>query len=89
MTPIAHDQEPKFTPYLIEIVETADLIGTGEGSRMCVMDDDGSTYAACRVASCRQARRQIQAWAYEFPIVIADAYRRVEDHFAGLHARNQ
>ena len=82
------EREPDFTPCTIEIVETADLIGIGKGSRMCVMDDEGSTYAACEVASRRQARRQIEAWAYEFPIVVADAYRRVDAHFSRLRDRN-
>jgi hypothetical protein len=80
-------QEPEFTPYTIEIVEAADLVGSGDGSLMCVMDADGSTYAACTVTRCRQARKQINAWSYDFPIVIADAYRRVEAHFARIRER--
>jgi hypothetical protein len=87
MTRIANDPEPKFTPCTIEIVATADLIGDGDGSRMCVTDDEGSTYAAATVVSRRQARRRIEAWSYEFPIVIADAYRRIDEHFARIAAR--
>ena len=87
MTANSPDHGPKFTPCTIEIVEIADLTGGGEGSRMCVMDEEGSTYAAATVASRRQARRRIEAWSYEFPIVIADAYRRIDEHFARIAAR--
>jgi hypothetical protein len=49
---------------------------------MCVMDTDGNGHDAVLLTSYRQAKRQIQQWAAEFTINVADAYRQLADHYS-------
>jgi hypothetical protein len=49
---------------------------------MCVMDDDGNGYDAAVLESYRDAKRQIQKWAAEYTINVADAYRQLADYFS-------
>ena len=49
---------------------------------MCVMDEDGNGYDAIVLTSYRTSKQQIQKWAAEYTINIADAYRRLADHFS-------
>jgi hypothetical protein len=71
------DAQPRTTGertmrYTIEIID--DL--------MCVMDDDGNGYDAAVLGSYRDAKQQIQQWAAEYTINVADAYRQLADHFS-------
>ena len=49
---------------------------------MCVMDDDGNGYDAATLTSYREAKQQIQKWAAEYTINVADAYRQLADYFS-------
>jgi hypothetical protein len=49
---------------------------------MCVMDDDGNGYDAATLTSYRDAKQQIQKWAAEYTINVADAYRQLADYFS-------
>ncbi len=49
---------------------------------MCVMDEDGNGYDAAVLESYRAAKQQIQKWAAEYTINVADAYRQLADHFS-------
>jgi hypothetical protein len=59
-------------PHTIEIID--DL--------MCVIDEDGNGYDAAVLESYRAAKQQIQKWAAEYTINVADAYRQLADHFS-------
>ncbi len=49
---------------------------------MCVMDEDGNGHDAAMLDSYRAAKRQIQKWAAEYTIDVADAYRRLAEYFS-------
>jgi len=49
---------------------------------MCVMDEDGNGHDAAVLDSYRAAKRQIQKWAAEYTIDVADAYRRLAEYFS-------
>jgi hypothetical protein len=51
---------------------------------MCVMDEDGNGYDAHILTGYRQAQQQIQRWAAEYTINVADACRQLRDHFSNL-----
>ena len=49
---------------------------------MCLMDEDGNGVDGHLLVGLRDAKRQIQTWAAEYTIDIAEAYRRVSEYFA-------
>jgi hypothetical protein len=52
------------------------------GDQMCVMDDDGNSYSAAALTSNLDAKKQIQKWAAQYTINVADAYSQLADHFS-------
>ena len=49
---------------------------------MCVMDEDGNGYDAAVLTGYRDAKQQIEKWAGEYAIDIAEAYRQLSDYFS-------
>jgi hypothetical protein len=49
---------------------------------MCVMDEDGNGCDAHVLKSSRNAKQQIQTWAGEYTIDVAEAYRKLHDFFS-------
>lgn len=48
---------------------------------MVILDEDGHGIDAHELRSYRGARRQVQAWAAEFAIDVADAYKQLREYF--------
>ncbi len=49
---------------------------------MVILDEEGNGVDAHELRSYRAARRQVQAWAAEFAIDVADAYEQLREYFA-------
>jgi hypothetical protein len=49
---------------------------------MCVMDEDGNTFAGATLTGYRKAKKQIQKWTGAFTIDVADTYRKLHEHFS-------
>ena len=61
-----------------------DSMGTVEiiNDLMCVMDRDGNGLDAHLLRSYRAAKRQIQKWAAQYTIEVAEAYRRLSEYWS-------
>ena len=50
---------------------------------MCVMDEDGNGLDGAVLTGYCAAKQQIQTWTKKYAIDVAEAYRKLADHFAG------
>ena len=56
--------------------------------QMCVLDDDGNSHDIVTLTTYRDAKKQIQKWAAQYSINIADTYNQLADHFANKRETN-
>lgn len=48
---------------------------------MCVMDEDGHGYDACKLRAYPAAKRQVEAWTEEYSIDAGDADAQLKAYF--------
>ena len=48
---------------------------------MVLLDEDGNSYQAATPTTYGNAKRTIHRWLAQYAFNVADAYRRISDHF--------